>query len=102
MRFLATIVLILSLGTAWAQTDPVKVYPNPATDYVNIVVENTERGNASVSIHSIIGNKMKVDIDNISSGIYRASIKDLPEGYYLVVVKDPKRGINSTIKFLKN
>ncbi len=101
MRFLATIALCICLTAAWGQADPVKVYPNPATDYVNIVIENSERSNASVSIHSIIGNKMNLEIENISSGIYRASIKDLPEGYYLLVVKDPKRGINSTTKFLK-
>ena len=104
MRIFAVILLLFLSGAVFGQNlqkDPVKVYPNPATEYINIVIENSERGTAQISIHSIIGNKVKVEIDNISSGIYRANVKDLPQGYYLVVVKDPKREINSTIKFLK-
>ena len=83
------------------ETNVVKVYPNPAKNIVNISIENTDLINAQVSIHSIIGNRMTVEIDAIKKGLFRADIENLPNGFYLVVVKDLDTKFNKTYKFLK-
>ena len=101
MKIISTIILIFFASLAWAQStvDAVKIYPNPATETLNIVVDDLGSEKSTISIHSIIGNKMQVDIDKLNTNSFRAHIKDLPQGYYLVVVKS--KNINSTVKFLK-
>ena len=84
-----------------ANNGTVKVYPNPSKNIVTISIENTELVNAQVSIHSIIGNRMTVDIESIEKGKYKADVENLPAGFYLVVVKDVETKFNKTYKFLK-
>lgn len=60
------------------------VYPNPATDVININVDNL-KGNATVTIYDIVGNeivnsnlvngKNTLNIENLTSGIYFYTIR---------------------------
>jgi hypothetical protein len=60
----------------------VKIYPNPATD--QIIIEGL-RENCTVTITSILGNKVKVlDSKNIHNATI--SVEDLPAGIYLIQI----------------
>ena len=102
-RTILIMTFILAGFVAFAQNneEKVRIYPNPATETINITIQNVELKSPTVAIHSIIGNKMNVDVDNLQTGFYRAEISDLPPGYYLVVVKDQETQFNRTYKFLK-
>jgi len=74
-----------------ASTDPkLKVFPNPANDYIQIEASGKELNVSIFDIQGIL----------ISSGIYKnnqaVDISKLSAGTYLVQVND-----NSTIKFIK-
>jgi hypothetical protein len=61
-----------------AEEQQIKIYPNPATDYINIDAPN----NYSFEIYSIIGAKMldtkekQIDISSFKKGIYFVVIKN--------------------------
>ena len=60
------------------------VYPNPATDVLNINIENLE-GNASVSVYDIVGKQVAtsklnngtntLNVENLTAGVYFYSIR---------------------------
>lgn len=60
----------------------VKIYPNPATDQITI---EGLRENSTVTITSILGNKVKVlESKNIHNATI--SVEDLPAGIYLITI----------------
>ncbi len=60
----------------------VKIYPNPTTDQITI---EGLRENCTVTITSILGNKVKVlDHKNIHNATI--SVEDLPAGIYLITI----------------
>ena len=77
----------------------IRLYPNPANDRVQIVIENSTLESPAITIHSIIGNKMNVTIESVETNKYRADISALPSGYYLIVIKE--KDFNKAYKFLK-
>ena len=86
------------------RTEPVKmiqIYPNPATEFINIKFEAPIANKVRVSIHNVIGNVMEVETESIDEHELRLKVKDLATGYYLVSVKDERVNLNSTYKFLK-
>jgi len=81
--------------------DKIELYPNPATDVINIVVQGADLNKAKIVIHNIIGNELTIKKEKIADNHFRLEIKDLPAGYYLLSLKEPSAGLNHTYKFLK-
>ncbi len=79
----------------------VHFYPNPAIEYLIIEVSDSQLADTEFEIHSIIGNKMKITPEQVSSGKFRIRVKDFNPGYYFLVVKDEDRRFNNVYKFLK-
>ncbi len=116
MRSLRTIfssVLILLVShAAWAQShdpfsqdrsDPiklVKIYPNPATDYLSVKFEMPLAKSVKMTLHNIIGNDLEVESEIVDEYEIRIRVKDLPAGVYLLAVKDTDNSQNA-FKFLK-
>lgn len=108
-----TIVLVLFAvwGTASAQktevtqglTDQVRVsiFPNPATDYINLKMPGIDVRDAQVSMFSLIGNEVRIEQEVIDGEEIRLRVKDLPSGYYLLAIRHEEAGIQATRKFLK-
>jgi len=75
------------------------VYPNPATDVLNIEVLNANFKNSVVTVYNVsgvevmnvdmMGNKKSLDIEKLSSGAY------------LVKVSNTENGYSNTVKFIK-
>lgn len=79
----------------------VKVFPNPAIDYVYVKLESAKAEEVKVVLHNIIGNPMTVEIEVVAPHELRVRVKDLAAGYYLLAIKDDATGLQGTYKVLK-
>lgn len=77
-----------------------RVYPNPATDVLNIEVSALQASEMSINVYNIMGQNVMNETVNISAGINRPSIStsDLNSGIYFVTVK--ANGFENTMKFV--
>jgi len=79
-----------------ATTNPVLIYPNPATDYVNISIPENEWNNATVSIIDFTGKT--VQSIKANSGNVLINRETISTGIYLVVTETSKgRYVNKLI-----
>ena len=112
---LLTAVFALSSGAAMAQmkedngapfgqrelSKSVRLYPNPAIEFVNIKFEEPVAKRTQVTLHNILGSAMESEQEVIDEYEIRVRIKDLPTGYYLLALKDQLSDQRGTFKFLK-
>ncbi len=78
----------------------VKLFPNPASDFLSLKFETPVAKTVKVTVHNIIGNRLEVDSEAIDDYELRLKVKDLPEGVYLLSIKGEDNA-QSTFKFLK-
>ena len=78
----------------------VRVYPNPATDVLNIEVNASKTSAMSINVFNIMGQKVAEENVNVNAGINTRSINtsDLNSGIYFVTVKAD--GFENTKKFI--
>lgn len=79
----------------------VKLFPNPSVDYLEVRINNSTIENATFTVHNIIGNIVKVEIEHVAESEYRLRVEDLAPGYYLLAIKDDQSLFKETYKFLK-
>ena len=79
----------------------IEIFPNPSTDYINVVVNNSNLETATLVVHNVIGSRFEVKYEEVSSDNYKLDVRDLPVGYYLLAIKDPSTNFSETYKFLK-
>ena len=87
-----------------SKPDPIRqvqIYPNPASEFINIKFETPIANKVRVSVHNVIGNVMEVETESVDEFEIRVKVKELATGYYLLSVKDDRASLNSTYKFLK-
>jgi hypothetical protein len=74
------------------------VYPNPATDVLNIYINNANFKNSEVVVYNISGAEvLKINMANSNAQI---NIETLSNGVYFVKVIN-QNGFNKTVKFVK-
>ena len=78
----------------------VRVYPNPATDVLNIEVNASQSSVMSINVFNIMGQKVMESNVNINAGMNTPSINtaDFASGIYFVTVK--ANGFENTMKFI--
>jgi autotransporter-associated beta strand protein len=74
------------------------VYPNPASDVLNISINNASFKNSNLSIFNISGNEVLNTTMNGASA--QLNIESLSNGVYFVKVKN-ENGFDRTVKFIK-
>ena len=76
-----------------------KLYPNPATDYINIEINSAITGNIQLNVMNMVGQRITtVEMSNHSANI---DVTSLPAGVYLVdCIQNGVKIANS--KFVKN
>jgi hypothetical protein len=79
----------------------VEVYPNPASDFINITLKNSKLEKVEIEMYNIIGNKVDFEMEQVNSYNYKANVKNLQSGYYLLVIKDQVNRFNKAYKFRK-
>jgi hypothetical protein len=77
-----------------------RVYPNPATDVLNIEVNASQASEMSINVYNIMGQNVMSKTASINTGINRPSIStsELSSGIYFVTVK--ANGFENTMKFI--
>lgn len=84
--------------------DPTKsaqVYPNPATDYVNLKFESPIAKSVRLEFHTIIGTTIELEHEVVDEYEVKVKVKDLSTGYYIIGVHDTQSGSRAIHKFLK-
>jgi hypothetical protein len=76
----------------------ISVYPNPATDVLNININNSSFKNSEVVVYNISG--VEVLKTNMANSSAQLNIENLSNGVYLVKVTN-QNGFNKTVKFVK-
>ena len=79
----------------------VDLFPNPAEDYLNITIKNSNLKNVQLEMYNVIGNKLDFELDRSTSNSYKVNVKEFHSGYYLLIVKDPISRFNKAYKFRK-
>jgi Secretion system C-terminal sorting domain len=80
----------------------VHLFPNPASDYLHVRLENTvDITTLRIALHNIIGNEIPVEIDYIGSSELRIRVKEFSMGYYLLALHHEESNFKGTYKFLK-
>ena len=77
-----------------------RVYPNPATEVLNIEVNASQASEMSINVFNLMGQKVMEKNVTINTGINTPSIStnDLNSGIYFVTVK--ANGFENTMKFI--
>jgi hypothetical protein len=78
----------------------VKIFPNPAVEYLSVKFETPKARTIKLTLHNIIGNTMEVESELVDEYEIRLRVKDLPTGVYVLAVKEDGAPQNS-FKFLK-
>lgn len=79
----------------------VELYPNPATEYLTVTIDQFSLKDVKFEMYNIIGNNLKVDVDEISRGKYKINVGNFNPGYYLLVIRDPVTRYSKAYKFQK-
>lgn len=114
-RLVLTVFALLACQQVMAQNQPdlpppgqemnltksVHLFPNPATEYVHVKLDQFPAEKVKLTVHNIIGNEMDIETEVVNEDEIRVKVKDLASGYYLLAVKDDESKFRGTYKFLK-
>ena len=77
-----------------------RVYPNPATDVLNIEVNASQASEMNISVYNIMGQNVMNKTVNVTTGMNTRSIStsELNSGIYFLTVK--ANGFENTMKFI--
>jgi hypothetical protein len=115
IKFVSVVLLLLSaskLTVAQSQpeasvrpeinlTKSVQLFPNPATEFIDVKLDQFAAEKVNLTLHNIIGNKLEIETEILGEHLIRVRVKDLASGYYLLAVKDEESKFRGTYKFLK-
>ncbi len=89
-------------GVGVASTAPgVKIYPNPASDVINVQIEGTIPGNTYLEIDNVLGQRLFLNqIDAGATTIQPVSVSSFPAGIYFYKLKSGNEQIAAG-KFVK-
>ncbi|HEY3429501.1 MAG TPA: T9SS type A sorting domain-containing protein [Cyclobacteriaceae bacterium] len=79
----------------------VSIYPNPATEFVNIKLADLQAHKAKVALYNILGNEIPAETEIVDDHEIRIRVKELSTGYYLIAVHEEQAKFRGTYKFLK-
>jgi hypothetical protein len=79
----------------------VKLYPNPAIEFVSVKFETPQAKKVKFNLHNIIGSEMPVESEVIDDFEVHIKVKDFSTGVYLLSIRNEETGLKSAYKFLK-
>jgi hypothetical protein len=79
----------------------VEIYPNPAVEFLNITLKDSNLKNVQFEMYNVIGNKLEYEMEAVNGSSYKINVKDFNPGYYLLIIKDPISRYNKAFKFRK-
>lgn len=79
----------------------VKLYPNPAIEFLNVKFETPQAKKAKFVLHNILGSEVEVEQEIVDDFEVRIKVKELNTGFYLLLVRNEETGLKGAYKFLK-
>jgi len=79
----------------------VKLYPNPAIEFVSVKFETPQAKKVKFNLHNIIGSEMPVESEVVDDFEVHIKVKDFSTGVYLLSIRNEETGLKSAYKFLK-
>jgi hypothetical protein len=79
----------------------VKLYPNPAIEYLTVKFETAQAKKATFVLHNIIGSEVETEKEVVDDFEVKIKVKDLNTGFYLLLVRNEDTGLKGAYKFLK-
>lgn len=79
----------------------VDLYPNPASDFLNIQINEPSVKNVKFELYNIIGSAVPMKGEKLENNKFKLETGDLTPGYYLLVIQDDNSKFKHTYKFLK-
>jgi hypothetical protein len=92
---------ITSIGDPLSNNFNLKIYPNPARDYVWIDLESDEVKSAVIELYDLQGKLVLNDEFNIIEGPNKVDLQELGGSQYILRVIDSKGNILQTFKLIK-
>jgi hypothetical protein len=83
------------------QAKQVKLFPNPATEFLTIKFETPQARKVKLVLHNIIGGELETEAEIIDDFEVRIKVKDLSTGFYLLLIRNDETGVKTANKFLK-
>lgn len=81
--------------------NPIDFFPNPTPDDLNIIINDKTLQNIEFEVYNIIGNSIKIEIEEVTQNKYKIPLRTLSPGYYLLVVQDKDSRFKQAYKFQK-
>jgi len=88
-------------NSAMEKKNVVSLFPNPATEYIQVKIVNSTLEEPKVTLYNVLGNPVEVTLREEEEGIYNVDISSLPAGYYFLAIRDEKTYFRETYKFVK-
>lgn len=79
----------------------VEVFPNPTSDFLNIDLSHLNLKKPKIEIRSLIGKKMRINLEKNGLKKYKIDVEAFSTGYYLVLVMDDQTKFQQTVRFSK-
>lgn len=79
----------------------VKLFPNPAIEYLDVKFEVPQAKQVKLGLSNIIGSKFEIESEVIDDYLVRIRVKEMPAGVYLLSIHNEENGLKGAYKFLK-
>ncbi|OFY19071.1 MAG: hypothetical protein A2W98_08585 [Bacteroidetes bacterium GWF2_33_38] len=76
-----------------------KPFPNPSNDFININYALSHSTNNKIVINDILGNTLKTESLNFSSGLFQYDVQPLPKGIYFCSLVENEK-VKQTYRFV--
>ena len=76
------------------------IYPNPASELINISAENLNADHLKIELYSYLGNKINIDQKN-GGGFFTINISQLNSGIYFIKILNKNNRMVAVHKFIK-
>lgn len=94
----------IPINSAKGEKMQVNMYPNPASNFVDIDVANIESSQIEISIFDLLGKELKkIQATEIKDGSYKTNldVSSFINGYYILNLKTEKENIQTKLQILK-
>ena len=78
----------------------IRIYPNPAVDYIIIEVKESQLQDTRFVLTSMIGNEIEIEPETLGEDKFRVGLVGYPAGFYFLVIQDDLSQFKKAFRFL--
>ena len=98
--FQQTDLKVVSAGEIMVPGFDIRVYPNPATDFIRVEWTRTE-GNMRVELYDLVGRRLKMEQTDSDNTYIQIDLRSLTRSTYLLKVIKPGGDFSRTYRIVK-